>query len=270
MSQIPQSGQFAELPPDAPRETAQELSPALIAEQLAKAQANERTLAPFNPQATPQQSPNAAQQALDEARQMREGSASSDLNAAARALADARRANREDNVQPAASNSDSPSRGVPRPILDPGKTITGGFGPVNEAQYFPLTGEELAELVRSMLDTMNQRIANDLRFSMAITYPRVEVDLQLTFRGWVQDKSEEVVVKKVWDKTPLEVAQECADQAVFVVKVSKAEFDADGQAVDPPDRMRDELGLPKPQKQTVQAGGSRMLVDVPSLPENTF
>ena len=43
-----------------------------------------------------------------------------------------------------------PLRGKPKPITDPGKTITGGFGEMLDAQYAPMQGDELAALARKL------------------------------------------------------------------------------------------------------------------------
>ncbi len=264
-------GEFSGPPDGAPHEVAADLSPDLIAQQLARAQANEKVLAPFDPPKGPTPPPAAIVLTdAPPAPQAREVSPASDLNAAARALSEARAARQAGNTQPAASDSDSPSRGIPKPVFDEGKKITGGFGHVGEAQYYPINGDELHEIVKGMVDSMLKRIANDLRFSMAITYPRLICDLTLTFKGWAADVEEQVKVVKTHEQTPAEIAGQFGQAVVFVVQETKSEFDQDGEPLDPPDRMRDGAGLPKPQKQLVGVGTGRMLVDIVPLGNETF
>ncbi len=143
-------GSFEAPPPGAPHEVAQDLSPQLVQEQLERARANEQVLPPFAPERRMGVPPPTT------------------IHATPRELSVSH--------QPAASAGDSPSRGIPKPISDPGKIITGGWGPSSEALYFPLDGTELRELTRMLLDKLNDRIENDLRFSPAATYPRLAPD----------------------------------------------------------------------------------------------
>lgn len=248
-------GAFEAPPAGAPAETTQPLSQALVDAQIATARANERELPPFNPQPgapVPDESPEPPASRLTEAVQaLHQGTPRAQ--------------------QPAASDSDSPSRGMPRPIADPGKQITGGFGLAGEAQYYPLDGNELRELVRGLMDLLNDRIQNDLRFHPAITYPRVACRVVLEVEGY-SDKGNFQIVQHLLpgkgDKTPLEIARTKGDEVCFCVIASRQEFSPEGESLDPPDKLRDELGLPKPRKQMVQAGAGRQLVDV--TPDNSF
>lgn len=166
--------------------------------------------------------------------------------------------------QKAASNTDSPSRGQPRLSDDPGKQITGGFGSVGEAQYYPLDGNELRQVVEGLAAQLVGRIQNDLRFHIAITYPRVRARVVLEVDGWNNDAGFEIAYVHDHTKTPLAVARERAElqHVCFVVMEQRQEFDAADQPVDPPDRMRDEFNMIKPQKTTVPAGAmGRMIVD---------
>ncbi len=229
-------GTFEASPPGAPHEVAQELSPQLVQEQLERARANEQVLPPFAPERRMGVPPPAA------------------LHATPRAT--------PTSHQPAASSSDSPSRGVPRPISDPGKIITGGWGPSSEALYFPLDGTELRELVRLLLDKLNDRIENDLRFSPATTYPRARVTLTLTI-DCVAGQSEEIQYVEVKEKTPMEIALQKGDREVYEWTEERREVAEDGSAENPPDRIRDELQLPKPRKHQVEGpGGRKAWVDV--------
>lgn len=248
MTNIPVDGSFGAPPPNAPREHAQPLDQNIVAEQLARARANERTLAPLNsPGAVPAPQPT------------KPPSAPTDF-----VVPDV------SNPMPAGSNSDSPSRGIPRPIDDPGKAITGGFGHAGEAQYYPLNGQELLELVRHLMDQLNGRIENDLRFHMAVTYPRIRARVVIEVEGYAEAGNFSIEkIDASQEKTPIAVARQHGDKIAFAIVEMRQEFSDTGQAEDPPDRLRDELGLEKPRKQMVQAGASKIMVDVPTI-EGSF
>lgn len=166
--------------------------------------------------------------------------------------------------QPAASNTDSPSRGIPRAIADPGKQITGGFGDAADAQYFPLDGTEVLSMVWVLMDELAQRLQNDLRFSIATVYPRVAIRAQVVVEGYAADQN--FTIERLLpphDKTPIEVAERWGDQVVFVVSQERREFNADGTIASPPNAMRQEIGVVAPRKQFVGYGSTRQLVDVP-------
>lgn len=181
-------------------------------------------------------------------------------------LADVVRAQLEQRArlaQPAASNSMDPTRGVPRGTTDPAKAITGGFGDAVGAQYFPLDGTELRELVLAMCDKFVDTLQNDLRFSIATVYPRVAVSLELRVEGFVEDIG--FTMQRAlppYTKTPVEIARQLADEGVFVVKVTRAEMSADGTSDSPPNAIREELGLQVPRKQRIQTPGGFAIVDV--------
>lgn len=236
-------GSFGTPPAGAPHEVAQPLAPQLVADQIAKARVNERELPPFAPKQGP---PPMLDQPVP--------------------------VERVANPMPAASDGDSPSRGVPRPIGDPGKQITGGFGDAGAAQYFPIDGEELRQVSLHLLGDVVRRIENDLRFSMAITYPRVRVKVQLIVEGYAESAAFTIDKEGVpHDKTPVDVA--LAHGAVpveFTVGAVRQEFSEDGVSEYPPDRMRDELGLQKPHKQSVGTSAGRMIVDRVTGPDDIF
>lgn len=163
---------------------------------------------------------------------------------------------------PAGSNTDSPSRGIPQPIDDPGKKITGGFGDAGDAQYFPLDGTELREVAYGLMDALHSRLADDLRFSMAITYPRVAVRLELHVDAYANDGSFVVpTVARPHDKTPIDVAREMANQVVFIVGEEHREVSPDGESVTAPNAARRALGLEVPFKRPMRAGASTIMVD---------
>lgn len=166
------------------------------------------------------------------------------------------------STHPAASNTDGPSRGIPRPIADPNKQITGGFGDAADAQYYPLDGAELLQVVWGLMDDLAKRLVNDIRFSVAATYPRVAVRAQVVVEGYTVDVP--IVVEKVavpWEKTPVALAEKLGDEVVFVVRERRREFASDGAVETPPNAMRAEAGLEIPRKQFVGTGNNRSVVD---------
>lgn len=167
--------------------------------------------------------------------------------------------------QPAASNTDSPSRGIPRAIADPGKVITGGFGVQADAQYFPLDGSELLSLVYTLMDELAERLRNDLRFGMAICYPRVSARVQVVIEGYTVDQP--ITIERVMpshEKTPIEIAAARADDICFIVKAQRREFDDQGQSETPPNAMRDQIGAVIPRKQAFGEGPQRVIADISS------
>lgn len=169
--------------------------------------------------------------------------------------------------QPAASDTDTPSRGLPTAVADQGKQITGGFGVPGDGadQYFPLDGTELRKVVLVCMDELANRIEDDLRFSIACTYPRAHVRVVIEVDAYGMEKTMEIPkVPPPHVGTPLEVARAYADQIVFVVVAERQEMTPDGQSVTPPNRMRLEAQLGIPRKQLVDVPGGRMFVDVKS------
>lgn len=229
-------GSFGAPPPEAPREVAQPLDPSLLSAQLAKARANERELAPFAPEQTRMGVPPPTTIHAPERSQPA-------------------------NPMPAASDTDSPSRGMPTAIADPGKRITGGFGPAMDAQYFPIDGAELKELVLAQFDALAARIQNDLRFHLAVTYPRIRCRVAVEVEAYAQEFGPAIEVIKEVGKTPLEVAKRYADQVAFVLVEQRQEFAEDGASEHPPNFIREELKLPIPHKRQIEVPGGRMFVD---------
>lgn len=178
---------------------------------------------------------------------------------------------------PAASDTESPSRGI-LPNLTPPKgdkfegISRGGFSDLGEAQYFPLDGNELKELVFALMDEMADRIKNDLRFSMAMTYPRVRAVVEIRVEGFAEDADAGFQIQKILapkdgkpGSTPEDVASARADSICFVVRALRQEVSQDGETELPPDAIRDELGLAKPRKTIVEDGmGRQSFVDVVS------
>lgn len=132
--------------------------------------------------------------------------------------------------QPAASDTDSPSRGIPHPSLDPGRAVTGGWGQ-GPPQYFALTGDELRELVRSLFDRLNDQLNTDLRFGIAAAYPQVRATVIVKVDGATETAGINDVAFDL--------------QAARLLTLTAMAADTDET---PPDQLRDEIGLPKPQK----------------------
>ncbi len=247
-------------PPGAPHEVSQPLRPELIQQQQAQAAANEKQLAPFNPQgripaikgpdvplvkaprgpqlATPK--PSGEVEFFDEipAAHVQESTAH----------------------QPAASNSDSPSRGIPRPQA-PDKTITGGWGALQDS-YEPLNGDEVRSMALVLMDDMVKVLQNDLRFTLSTTYPRVEIELELKVNCY--DAERPTTIRRVQPATgsaPLDVAKKLADQVVFVIIERRREFNEQDESETPANAMREEIGSEPPRKQYVEVPGGKILVD---------
>lgn len=255
------TGSFSTPPPGAPREVSQPLSAQTRASQLAQARAHEKLLPPLpgplpkskwpkaqaktstgETQDVPPTSPTGAAPPPD----AETGGVTSDT----RNLHEVEIPSTEgflENIpyQPAASGSDSPSRGQPTPSLDPGKVITGGFG--DQPSYFPLTGPELKELVRSLFDQLNTQLDQDLRFGLASTYPQVCCTVTVSIDG-LPGASTQDVAFSLTKQRYLELNAEASDT----------------QAT-PPDHLRDQIALPKPHKHLVSGAGTGrpLFADVP-------
>ena len=190
----------------------------------------------------------------------------SSLADAARAV-HARTIPTDEPYRPAASNTDSPSRGIPTPAADLNKQITGGFGDGGEAQYYPLDGLELRKVVELLLDKQRQRIQDDLRFSLALTYPRVRVRSVIEVECFAEDGSFSITnIAPPHEKTPIEIARRHGDEVCFCLVEQRQEFDDENQSESPPNAMRLEVGVPVPRKHAVSVAGGRgrLLVDVDS------
>lgn len=270
-----EGGMGAVPPPHAPREVAQPLSEELLAEQMARARANEKSLEPLTysgikPVDVPLQKANRR-----EPPPVPDPPAQVEIPVEASSLVDeffdapvepsSPALDAAQPYQPAASNSDSPARGVPRPIDDPGKAITGGFGDVGEAQYFPLDGTELRSLVLILMDELVQRLENDLRFSVAVTYPRVTARIEVHVEGIAEDQGFVIpMTAPPHEKTPVEVARQYGREVVFILTADRREMTPEGESVTPPNKMRLEMGLTVPRKQRIEVPGGFTMVDVPT------
>lgn len=181
----------------------------------------------------------------------------------------------EDRLRmPAASSTDTPAKGL-LPDLTPPKgdkfegVQRGGFSDLADAQYFPLQGDELKELVLALFDDLAARIANDLRFSMALVYPRVRAIVEIRVEGHAEDNNSGFEIRKILAPkdgekggTPEEIARQRADQIVFVIQALRQEFTPEGDSDQPPDALRDALHLPKPRKQIIETTTGQAFVDI--------
>ncbi len=152
-------------------------------------------------------------------------------------------------AHPAASNTDSPSRGVPRPIADPNKQITGGWGQGGGTQYYALDGTEVQKVVVDLMANLRAQMAMDLRFGIAAVYPQIRIRVQILVDGSGPD-------------APINEGKFDLGQHRILTLEALAQDDQDT----PADALRDDAGIQKPMKQIVQAGAARILVDVPNQP----
>lgn len=269
---MPVQGSVGAVPPaDAPVEVSQPITPDAKAEMLAKARVNERELKPLTYGAELRTGPPPASVIT--------GKEVAGLDPFYRDLAAKQAAAVPSPVEPvedlsrfpAASNTDSPARGMPGsairpPTAKPMLEITGGFGVQDEGQYYPLNGDELKTLVDGLLSTLHARIQNDLRFSIALCYPRVSCTLRLEVTAEVADQAFQIQTVDLTPeekKTPLETAKRHGDSVVFCLVERRREFTEAGDVETPPDAIREELEIPTPHKQMVALGQNMVIVDRP-------
>lgn len=183
-------------------------------------------------------------------------------SALARAAAERNDA-RPRSTQPAASNTDSPSRGMPSPVADPGKQITGGFGAAADQQYFPLDGSELREVVLGLMDKLAAQLTNDLRFTPALCYPRVSARVTVHIDCYAREMSFEIPKAAESHKTPIDVAlAHGAEPDSMQLEATVGEFDpTTGETDKSTNAMRRELGLQVPMKQRVRTPTGFSTVD---------
>lgn len=171
----------------------------------------------------------------------------------------------DEPYRPAASDTDSPSRGMPTAVLPKDKTITGGFGDVGEAQYYGLNGLEVLALITAQLDALKSRIQNDLRFSIAAVYPRLNARVVIEIDCFAQDTGFQIERKLVpaHTRTPIDIARRHADECCFCIIEEHVEMTEDGESVTPPNQVRLELGLDVPRKHSVRLPNQQtMMVDI--------
>lgn len=147
--------------------------------------------------------------------------------------------------QPAASNTDTPSRGLPSPITDPGKRITGGFGEEGgfEPQYYALDGTELLALVETLIKSLVTDLHKDLRFGIAICYPQVAARVTIEIGGAHAAATVNDVAFTVESRVLMLSATRMDDTST------------------PADALRVESGLDRPYKRTIRTPTGTFLVD---------
>ena len=299
MTVIKDGGSFQAPPPDAPREVSQPLSAELLAEQAARAARNELPLPPFAPKQTgPVPVAPAESRVRTVSRRPAVDVPVDTVTDSAQAIADAVHEAQAEPAMPAAvltpkvrtslaaqasvpaptpdapelapilphmraaSNTDTPSRGLPTHDPDPGKRITGGFGEPSEGQYFPLDGAELKAVVENLLAELHTRIQDDLRFSIALTYPRIRVHVDIVVEAYAADGGFKVQkFAAPHDKTPIEVAERFGEEVAFIVRAERREFDEENQPADAPNAMRAEAGLRIPRKQRIESAAGIIYAD---------
>jgi hypothetical protein len=139
-----------------------------------------------------------------------------------------------------------PARGQPKPIGDPGKVITGGWGPdlgASAPQYYALDGSEIKALAISLMEDLKKEMDRDLRFHLAMTYPQAFVRVTVEVAG----ATEGAAIN--------DVAFTLASRIVRLAVSA-----ADTQET-PADLLRDQTGLPKPFKHQVQTTTGPQFVD---------
>lgn len=256
------TGMFSPPPANAPKETTQPLDAATIQSQAEKAHQNERELAPLK-------------YALDKAVASAAGApetptgvvtapphAAPDAPAGSAHLAEQPPLNSHPPIipgpmatapapapapahQPAASNTDSPSRGIPKPITDPGKQITGGFGFEGgfEPQYYALDGTELLALIRTIWQGLQPDLDRDLRFGIACCYPQVAARVTIEIGGAHAAATVNDVAFTVESR---------------ILLLSGVKVDDNST---PADALRVEAGLDRPYKRTVRTPTGTFIVD---------
>jgi hypothetical protein len=230
---------FSPPPANAPHETTQPLDPGLITKQAELAAANEKELAPLK---------FALSKAVASVAGLPHEVVTAPLHAAPDAPAGTTSAATTEPVkdpQPAASDTDTPTRGIPKPITDPGKKITGGWGDDGgfESQYYALDGNELRALIRSIWKELDHQLDLDLRFGIACCYPRVACRVTIEIGGAAPDASVN------------DVAFDLDSRVVFL----------SGQKVDdnstPADQLRIDAGVERPYKRTIKTATGSYIVD---------
>ena len=245
------TGMFAPPPAHAPHETTQPLQPEALQTMAEKASQHERELAPLK-------------HALGKAVASAAGAPDHPLGdhtvvtapPQAAGSAPAGSAHLQDQpplgthppiipAAPAASDTDTPTRGIPKPILDPGKQITGGWGGAGgfEPQYYALDGTELRALVLSIWKELAGQLDIDLRFGIACTYPQVAARVTIEITGAHASAQVNDVAFTVDSRVLLLTGEKVDDQST------------------PADALRVEAGLERPFKRTIKTATGTFIVD---------
>ena len=198
-----------------------------------------------------------------------------------------------DPTQPAASNSDSPSRGMPGTAYSPHRAkdplaVEGGFG-IGSGEYFALDGQEMKVCLQQLLDEVLSQAENDARVVglsgatgatlalRAILLADTE-DQTVTLENaganpdgdlvaaittlcdaFHRDLQTDLRMGLAWTYPSYGVILTLtvcayAGHEGFTIQKHRREFDETGEPETPPDALREELGLPIPGRQVVIQG----------------
>lgn len=139
-----------------------------------------------------------------------------------------------------------PARGQPKPILDQGKTITGGWGPEAGGfapQYYALDGTEIQALVATLFKEVALEMAKDLRFGIACVYPQALVRITVEIAGAHPGAAINDVAFSVGSRIAVYATHKMDDQET------------------PADALRMDAGIPVPFKHTVKTPTGTFIVD---------
>ena len=157
-------------------------------------------------------------------------------------------------THPAASRTDSPSRGIPTPSADPGKQVTGGWGPTGSgSEYFALNGDELKQIAIALAGRLTQALEGDLRFGLSVVYPQVRISLHLTVDGRTPEGRDLDLRDRDNTRTELDFS-----------RILDLAADVEDSEETPAGKIRDDFQIRGPRKQVIRAGAARLLVDVPN------
>jgi hypothetical protein len=93
---------------------------------------------------------------------------------------------------------------------------------------------------------------NDLRFSVALCYPRVTARVVIHIEGYAHEMNFDLTRAAEHTKTTVEIAELVGAQpTTFELEGVVAEMTPDGESVMPPNATREALGLTVPRKQRV-------------------
>ena len=198
-----------------------------------------------------------------------------------------------DPTQPAASNSDSPSRGIPGTAYSPHRAkdplaIEGGFG-IGSGEYFAIDGVEMKACLEQLLEEVLSQAENDARVVGLSGATGATLSLRAVLLADTEDQT--VTIEKTganpdgdlvhailtlcdafhrdlqtdlrmglaWTYPSYGVILTLtvcayAGHEGFTIQKHRREFDEAGQPETPPDALREELALPIPGRQVVMQG----------------
>ncbi len=254
--ELPVSGLAgAEPPAGAPREVSQPLTGEYLSSAKAKARVNERELAPLRVPG-PVEGNAASQGSVGEpVAAVHEVVAPGGVQAAGGGASLSRgyqtaSSRRQPHVGNGSDDpvTSGPTRGIPTP-QPVGKEITGGFGVgggMGAGQYFALNGLEVQEAIAALQGHLAKQVREDLRFSIALTYPRVSLKLKLEVVTYPVDHSFDLEHKHEFEGATEEEAASMAEREAFTIEASVSDSEDS-----PPNLIREELDLEIPQRQLV-------------------